>query len=140
MSFSTIIRAEPERVYNAIATAEGLDKWFTDGAYVDAQPGGEIIFRWKDWGAENYTSENGGPVHAATRNEHFIFQWKTDDRRRLTTVEIKIVQVEKGTLIHLTEYGFKNYLGFIQQMLNRASGWAQALTLMKFYVEHGVTY
>ena len=27
-----------------------------------------------------------------------------------------------------------------QDLLNRVSGWAQVLTLMKFYLEHGVQY
>ncbi len=48
---STFIRANPEKVYDAIATAEGLDSWFTDGSEVDARPGGRIKFVWKDWGS-----------------------------------------------------------------------------------------
>ena len=28
----------------------------------------------------------------------------------------------------------------VQDLLNRATGWGCVLTLMKFYLEHGVTY
>src|SRR2546425_7519824 len=48
----TFVQASPERVYDAFATAEGLDGWFTRGAKVDARPGGELLFGWKDWGAD----------------------------------------------------------------------------------------
>jgi uncharacterized protein YndB with AHSA1/START domain len=32
VQFKTLIRAEPERVYAALATAKGLDAWFTNGS------------------------------------------------------------------------------------------------------------
>lgn len=40
INHSTFVRASPKRVYDAIATAEG----------VDARPGGGIWFRWQDYG------------------------------------------------------------------------------------------
>ena len=55
--FETIVRAEREKVYDAIATAAGLDGWFTDGTELDATPGGPLIFRWTDWGVERFTGE-----------------------------------------------------------------------------------
>ena len=44
----TLVRADPEGVYDALATAEGLDAWFTTGATVNARAGGYITFRWVD--------------------------------------------------------------------------------------------
>lgn len=35
--FDTIVRAEPEEVFDAIATAEGLDAWFTSGTTLEAR-------------------------------------------------------------------------------------------------------
>ena len=32
---ATFIRANPEQVYDAFTSADGLDAWFTDGADVD---------------------------------------------------------------------------------------------------------
>ena len=37
-----LVRAPREQCYDAMATAEGLDSWFTTGATVEAQPGGTI--------------------------------------------------------------------------------------------------
>jgi uncharacterized protein YndB with AHSA1/START domain len=139
-SFTTLIRVAPERVYDAFTTAEGLDGWFTKGSSVDARPGGRIQFRWQDWGHEKYTGENGGPVLEAARPERFVFQWKVDVGTNMTTVEIDFKPVEEGTLVSLMEYGYEDTPTGLRNMLNRASGWAGALILMKFYLEHGVTY
>ncbi len=140
ITFGTMVRARPEQVYDAIATSEGLDGWFTTGASVDASPGGHITFRWENWGPENYTGENGGPVVEANRPHRFAFRWRVDSGGYETAVEIDLKPKEEGTFVRLVEHGYEDDDTGTQDMLNRASGWAQALTLMKFYVEHGVTY
>jgi uncharacterized protein YndB with AHSA1/START domain len=135
-----LVRATPERVYDAIATAEGLNAWFTTGATVDARPGGHIQFHWKDWGYDRYTGENGGPVLEAQRPKRFVFQWKVDTDAYNTTVEIDFEPVEEGTLVRLIEYSYEDTPTGLKDMLARAAGWGEALTLMKFFVEHGVKY
>jgi len=42
ISHSTVVRAEPEKVHHNIATAEGLDGWFTKDAIDDARVISEI--------------------------------------------------------------------------------------------------
>jgi len=140
ISHSALIRAAPERVYDAIATAEGLDGWFTTGATVDARPGGEIRFRWKDWGPDHFTGEDGGPVLEAKRPERFIFKWSPDSSSYATTVEINFEPVAEGTVVRVVEYGYEDTPSGRKKMLDCASGWGEALTLLKFYVEHGVRY
>jgi uncharacterized protein YndB with AHSA1/START domain len=140
VEFNTLVRAQPAVVYDAIATAEGLDGWFTQGATVDPQAGGQIQFRWKNYGLDHFTGENGGPILEAKRPERFVFKWKADSGLYLTTVEINFSPIERGTVVRLTEFGYEDSPVGVQDFLNRVSGWAQVLTLMKFYVEHGVTY
>ena len=140
VEFNTLVRAQPEHVYDAIATANGLDGWFTQGASVDPQAGGQILFRWKNYGLDQYTGENGGPILEAKRPKRFVFKWKADSGLYLTTVEINFTATELGTIVRLTESGYEDSPVGVQDFLNRVSGWAQVLTLMKFYVEHGVTY
>ncbi|HEV8534885.1 MAG TPA: SRPBCC domain-containing protein [Candidatus Limnocylindria bacterium] len=114
---STFVYAPRDRVYDVFATAKGLDAWFTKGAEVDARPGGRIVFRWKDWGVdrENVTSE--GRVLEAKRPERFVFEWWDKDPAKATTVEVRFEERDGGTI-----------------------GWGEALTLAKFYVEHGLVY
>jgi phosphoribosylformimino-5-aminoimidazole carboxamide ribonucleotide (ProFAR) isomerase len=58
----------------------------------------------------------------------------------MTTVTIDIEAHEEGSVVRLVEGIYEDDEIGNQDMLNRASGWAQALTLMKFWVEHGVKY
>jgi uncharacterized protein YndB with AHSA1/START domain len=137
---ATLVRATSERVYDAITTAECLDGWFTAGATVDARPGGEIIFRWQGFGPDNVVGEDGGPVLEARRPERFVFQWRPDNPSYTTTVEIDFQPAEDGTVIRLREHGYHDTPGGLRAMLNCAAGWGEALTLWKYYVEHGVSY
>lgn len=137
---TTLVRATPERVYDAIATAEGLDAWFTTQSTVDARTGGHIQFRWKDWGFDAYTGENGGPVLEAQRPARFVFQWKVDTDDYNTTVEIDFEPVAAGIVVRLVEYGYEDTPTGLKDMLARAAGWGEVLTMMKFYVEYGVIY
>ena len=140
VNLSTLVRATPERVYDAIATAKGLDGWFTRGAMVDARPGGIMHFRWKDHGVEHYNGENQGSVLEAHRPNRFAFRWKADSGNYDTTVEMNFEKVTEGTVVRLLEYGYEDGPVGLQDYVNRVGGWAEALTLMKFYVEHGLTY
>jgi len=136
--FDTIVRAEPEEVFDAIATAEGLDAWFTSGTTLDAKAGGVLIFRWVNWGVEKFSGEMAAVVVEAQRPDRFVFRWPVDSGRYMTTVNIDIEAHADGTVVRLVEGVYEDGEVGTQDMLNRASGWAQALTLMKFWGEHGV--
>jgi uncharacterized protein YndB with AHSA1/START domain len=140
VDFKILVRVPPERVYDALATAAGLDSWFTTGATVDARPGGRIEFRWKDFGLTRYSGESVGPVLEADRPRRLVFQWKADSGGYDTTVEINIAAEERGTVLSLIETGYEDGPTGMVDLLNRVSGWAQVLTMMKFHLEHGVTY
>ena len=140
VALSTLVRAEPGRVFEAISTAEGFDSWFTDGTTIDPHPGGALVFRWKNWGVEDFTGEMVGEVVEVSRPDRFIFKWPVDSGGYMTTVRIDIEPHEVGSLVRLVEGVYEPGATGTQDMLNRAGGWAQALTMMKFYVEHGVTY
>ena len=137
---ATWIRAAREIVYAAFTTAEGLDGWFTHGAAVDARPGGEIRFRWEDWGPEHFYGEDRGPVLEARPPERFVFQWHPDGAAYATTVEVDFEPSVGGTTIRLREYGYQDTPSGRKAFAECAAGWGEALTLLKFYVEHGLRY
>jgi uncharacterized protein YndB with AHSA1/START domain len=137
---AVFVRADAQRVYDALTTAEGLDGWFTSGAEVDPRPGGTICFRWVDWGPDNVTAEDSGPVLEARRPERFVFQWSPDDSSYTTTVRVDFESVDGGAIVRLHESGFRNTPSGKKACLDCASGWGEALTLLKFYVEHGLRY
>ena len=137
---AVLVRATAERVYDGIATAAGLDGWFTTGATVDAWPGGTIRFRWQDWGPDKVTTEDGGSILEVDRPRRFIFQWSPDRPDYVTTVELNFEATAEGTVIRLCEHGYQDTPGGRRKMLECAGGWGEALALWKMYIEHGVRY
>jgi uncharacterized protein YndB with AHSA1/START domain len=130
---SVFIRAPRETVYDAFATAEGLDGWFTHGSRVDSHPGGALLLRWVDWGADkSITADVPGKVIEAKRPERFVFEWGEPGSE--STVEIVLEDRDGGTVLRLREYRFRK----IENVIDNAGGWGEALTLAKFWVEHGI--
>lgn len=138
--YATFVRATPEAVYDGIATANGLDGWFTQGAEVEAQPGGVLTFRWVEFGADKVTGEAVCPIKEAKRGSRFVFQWKPDMPSYATTVEIDFEAAEGGCIIRLREFGYQDTESGLRAMLECAAGWGEALTLWKFYIEHSLSY
>jgi len=138
--YTTLVRAPRERVYDGLATSEGLDGWFTEGAEVDARPGGHIRFRWRDWGADRVNLEDTGPVLEARRPERFVFQWSPDQPSYKTTVELDFDEDPRGTLVRLRENGYHDTPSGRRSLMECSAGWGEALALLKFWIEHGVRY
>jgi uncharacterized protein YndB with AHSA1/START domain len=92
-----------------------------------------MLFRWVDWGPEkDINQEAPGRVIEAKRPERFVFEWGKPGEE--TTVEIVLEEREGGTLLKLREYGFRD----LGSAMGNASGWGEALTLVKFWIEHGI--
>ena len=135
---ATLVRASRERVYDAFTRAEELDAWFTTGAQVDPRPGGEMVWRWVDWGPDRITAEDHGPVLEARRPERYVFRWQAELGG--TTVEVDFDDHADGALVRLREHGYPDSLEGWRQFSSCSTGWGEALTLLKFWVEHGVRY
>ena len=133
----TFIRADIETVFRAIATAEGLDEWFTKGSTLEQRNGGKIQFVWKDWGADSVNEKAGGPILEYDPPRRLVYKWGSEPP---STVEIDLVERGGGTLITARETGYLNTKEGWARCLDCASGWGEALTLLKFYLEHGHIY
>ena len=138
ISQTTFIKASPEEVYDAIATAEGLDRWFTCGTEIEPRPGGSIRLRWKNFGAGRCTVEDGDKVVESEPSKRFVFTWRPGTS--VTTVTIDLKPHADGTMLSLTEAGYTDDPDDIAAMLGCASGWGEALTILKYYLEYGVKY
>ena len=134
----TLVRAPRERAYDALTRAEELDAWFTRGAEVDPRPGGEMVWRWVGWGPDRFTGEDRGPVLEAKRPERYVFRWQAGLGG--TTVEIDFDEHADGTVVRLREHGYPDTPAGWSGFCDCSTGWGEALTLLKFYVEHGVRY
>lgn len=126
-------------VYTLIATADGLDRWFTAGATLEPRPGGEIVYRWRDWGPDRVTTESRGTVHEADAPRRFVFDWDVGFGQR-ATAEFTIDPVEGGCVLRLREHGYDDSRNGHSALVSEASGWGEAMTLIKFMAEHGLRY
>ena len=98
------LAADPQRVWAALTTADGLAAWFGDEAVIDLRPGGAA---WMKFG--------GGPtidmrVERVDEPAVFAYTWQIpglpkDDPRR-TYVEFTLEPAGTGTLLRVVETGF----------------------------------
>lgn len=131
-----LIRVPREKIYDAMTTAEGLDGWFTTGSSVDRKVGGKIIFRWKNWGVDKVTTEAECPIIEVKIPERFVFKWWED---HYTTVEMDFEEVKEGTIVKLKEHGYQDTEEGHKRCLECAVGWGESLTLLKFFIEYGIS-
>ena len=135
------IKAEPEKVYDTVTSAEGWDAFFTHGMELEPKAGGKIIWRWKDYGPNFYNVEAHGKVLKADRPRLFVFKWfPVGKEEEGTQITFDIQGQYGGTVIRLTEEGYPDTPEGRAMILECASGWGEALALLKFYLERGVVY
>jgi uncharacterized protein YndB with AHSA1/START domain len=135
------IRAPREKVWAALTTAKGMDGWWgTRGTELDLRPGGTLILRWRGWGAEMDINTDGhGVVLEVVPPQRFVFQWG-GMAEAMTTVEFTLEERDSGTLVRLREYGFAPTAEGRESFGGHSVGWGEVTTLLKFYVEHGLSY
>lgn len=138
IQYNTYIDAAPGKVYDTLTTASGWDAWFTQGAQVDATPGGTMLFRWANFKVDRYTGESGGPVLEAEAPRRFVFQWTPGDST--TTIAFDLEPLGSGTVVSVKEWGHTTSQNDLAALVECAAGWGEALTLLKMYLEHGITY
>jgi uncharacterized protein YndB with AHSA1/START domain len=136
----TFVAAPPEKVYDTITSASEWDKFFTTGMTLDPAVGGKCLFRWKDWGPDFYSVEADGDVLAADRPDRFAFKWYSCGREHPTTITFSLEAKYGGTVLTIEESGHPDTERGRAMIVECASGWGEAATLLKFYLEHGVTY
>ncbi len=138
---SVLIRAPREKVWAALTTPEGLDGWWgTRGSEIDLRPGGRLTLRWRDWGPEQeINSDRDCEVLEVAAPKRFAFRWRAS-ADSMTTVEFDLEERDTGTLVRLREHGFAPTADGRKSMQGNSIGWGVVATLMKFYVEHGLSY
>ncbi len=94
----------PERVWQALTTAEGLGTWFGNSAEVDLRVGGEVRLAWEGGEVATLTIARLEPPRV------FAYTWPinglpADDPRR-TYVEFTLEPTASGTTLNMVESGF----------------------------------
>ena len=112
-----------------------------EGSNRRAAAGGTIHWRWSGWGPDGVTAEDRARVLEARCPERFVFEWHGPrDPDRPSTVEIDFEERDGGTVVRLREHGYPDTPQGREAFADCAAGWGEALTLLEFYVEHGLRY
>ena len=82
----------PDEVWEALTDPEQLEEWFANDVELDAQPGGDGVFRWDDG------EERRATVLVAEPGERLLLDW--DDEGE---VEFTLEEVEEGTRLFVRE-------------------------------------
>jgi uncharacterized protein YndB with AHSA1/START domain len=138
---SVFIRAPRAKVWAALTTAQAMDAWWgTRGSEIDLRPGGKLTLRWRGWGPERDINADRECVVAEVLPEkRFVFRWgETADS--MTTVEFELEDRDGGTLLRLREHGFAPTAKGRESFEGNSLGWGEVSILIKFYIEHGVSY
>jgi uncharacterized protein YndB with AHSA1/START domain len=125
----------PDKVWNALTTAEGLGTWFGNEATIDLQPGGSARLAW----TSGYSAELR--VERVDEPTTFAFSWEIfglpeGDPRR-TYVEFTLEPVDTGTRLHVVESGFAQLPDDAYRQLydDHSNGWTSELGELVDYLD-----
>jgi len=139
ISHAVEIRCESSRVFQILTTGEGWNAWFTTDSSLDARVEGRIIWQWKEWGADRVSTGDHGQILELEQDRRLVFSWHPDRPDYATRVEMVLEDVAAGCVLRVRETGFENSPSGLHAMIQSAAGWGEALTLLKIYLEHGIS-
>jgi uncharacterized protein YndB with AHSA1/START domain len=87
-----VFPASPAEVWEALTEPERLEEWFATEVELDAQPGGEGVFRWGDG------DERRAVVREADPEERLVLDWEDDGQ-----VVLELEEVDGGTRVRVVE-------------------------------------
>ncbi len=126
------IRATPERVYQALTTAEGIRNWWTRDADLDSRVGGAGQFRfYQGKGVTHVIVEDLKPptrVSWKTLSANAPGDWPG------TTINFDLRPDGNGTILHFAHRGFAQA---DEGYALVTTGWAYYLVSLQQYLETG---
>ena len=125
------LAAPADRVWKAVAEAEGIQSWFAPEIKVEPGVGGSM---WASWGPG---MEGGSRIGAWEPGRHI--QWVTErgEGREPNVVDFEI-EAKSGerTILRLVNSGFGDDASFDAEIDSTTRGWETFLSLLKHSVEH----
>src|SRR5918998_2655411 len=136
----TVIKVPVERVWALITEPDHVGRWFGDaGAEIDLRPGGEMVIRWTDHGA------NRARVVAVEPHTRFSYRWAPFEdpageepvEGNSTLVEFTLAPEGDGTRLRVVESGFASLATSEEQRsrnhAGNTGGWRYELDELREY-------
>ena len=124
------VRTEPERMWRAWAEPAGISGWFADDARGSAEPGGEIVHIWKDFGME-VTHK----VVAADKPRYLALEGIAPTGVPFLQ-EIHIEKDGDVTVLRVVHSGFDGDADWDWEYEGVDSGWWMAFGVLTWYLEN----
>lgn len=137
---AVLIHVEREKVFHTLTSSTGWNAWFTEDMSLDPRPGGRVIFQWKNFGPDHISTSDYGQITEIVPPERLCFHWHPDSPDYETEVCFDLSDSTEGTVVRVSERGFADSPEGLHAFGQSAAGWGEALTLLKFYLEHGLTH
>jgi uncharacterized protein YndB with AHSA1/START domain len=135
---SVRVNVAPSAVYEALTSAEHLQRWLMSRAETDPRPGGAFTFAW-EFADEAQNGSQQGRFVELEPGKRVSYTWQARPAPApLTLVTFTLISEANGTRVNLAHTGFgEGESG--QAALNRHSGpWDFYMTNLKTYLEDGV--
>jgi uncharacterized protein YndB with AHSA1/START domain len=128
---STLIRRPSAEVFAAFVDPALTTRfWFTKSSGALA-PGASVKWEWEMYGASDTVQ-----VKEFEAGERLVLGWASDDDR---TTEFRFVPREEGTVVSVTESGFRGTPDeAVKYVAGSTGGYTTALCAAKALLEHGI--
>ena len=87
-----VVPEPPDEVWEALTEPERLEEWFATEVELDAQPGGEGVFRWGDG------DERRATVREVEEASRLVLDWEDGGE-----VVVELDEAPGGTLVRVVE-------------------------------------
>ncbi len=135
-----LIHSSVEKIFLLISTSQGWDAWFTTGTVFEFGLE-KTKFVWKNWGADQVDAEASVKIEEIIPNKKVLFYWNYTLEGGPTKVLLELEAKDQNrTILSVTESGYPMHTKGEEMLIECSTGWGEALTLIKFYAEHGIRY
>ena len=131
LSFSQIIKTDPENAYRAFTNATLLRGWLCNVATVVPRPGGRLYLWWESgyYTSGEFTTTESGKVTS--------FTWFGKGEPSPTKVEVSFTPQDGGTLVKVNHKGLGSGEEWEKSRLEFDKGWRNALENLNSVVTSG---
>ena len=125
-----VIRATPERTFQALTEKEELERWFVRSIEGDMRPGGTLRFEWASDMVEK------GQILEIEPSHHLSYTWEAFSPSPVT-ITFEVVPEHDGTRLHFTQTGIGEGENWGNYYTGMSHGWDIHLDHLTSWLETG---
>jgi uncharacterized protein YndB with AHSA1/START domain len=134
------VNAPPTVVYEALTSADRLQRWFMSRAETDPRPGGAFTFHW-DFADEAQNGTQQGQFVELVPGQKVSYTWQARPAPApLTLVTFTLAPAAEGTRVSLAHTGFGEGDAGLAALNQHSGPWDFYLGNLKAYLEDGVDH